>query len=372
MQAERKFLPYINEYKFFLAMVVLIGHFYNYIGGRTIYGIRLIGGAGAKAVDAFFLISGFLLFYSLYYKNDNSFKRVKDWLSFYKLKFKRIYPPYFIAITIAIFTQPLFSSIHRDTMLTLTGDTISAFNSQVVLLNLPTFTDIFLHLTMLHNLTPQYNSTILGPVWYVSAEWIFLLLSPLFWILLTNKKSKRLKHVGVFFVLFIELLGLWISHNNDMLQNVIRNLPVFVSGMFIAKYYIENSYKKLFGFILNTFLYLLLLDPTQNWLSCIFILGFLFLLSKKVKCILEGIFKFINLKRLSMYTYQIYLFHMLAIPLAFGVSLHFFNLEGTWLCLTSALLTILFLIVLIYIEVKFEKVVQKNAKKSKNQNTSSA
>lgn len=113
MKEEYKTLEFINGYKLVLCFIVIIGHFYNYIGGRTIWGIRLLGAAGAKAVDAFLFISGFLMVYSVVQRKQEPYRSLRTSCRFLKNKFLRLYPVYFLAITTASVTQPFFSKTQR-------------------------------------------------------------------------------------------------------------------------------------------------------------------------------------------------------------------------------------------------------------------
>lgn len=346
-------IPYINGYKMVLTIVVIIGHFYNYIGGRTVWQIRLIGGAGAKAVDAFLYISGFLLIWSTYGKEKSDDKwggNIRCGLmAYYMRKWKRLYPAYFFAIIIAIISQPLFSRIQRDVLIHLTGEVVGAFDSPALILGFPNICDVLAHLFMLQGVFYKYNCTILGPAWYMGTEWICILASPFLLTLFFNKNRKKL--YDFLLLLLFQAGGFLISRNGDMQQHIVRNLPVYIAGMLYAKYIVKNDKGGICALKCNIGIYLLLLNPAQNWLSCFFIFIFTILIENRDKNKKDS-----KLGEISHYTYQLYLLHMIAIPVGFGVSISFFSFTGLYLCICAGLLAILCL----YLLVKAELLIEKN------------
>lgn len=267
MSRKYQTLEYVNSYKLILCLMVVVGHFYNYIGGRYIWGIRLIG----------------------------------------------------------------------------------AFGSPAVILPFPDIKDLLVHFTMMHGVFLKYNTTILGPAWYMGTEWICILLSPII-VSVIHYKGKLSYVIKTSILIWgCVLLGLYISRDTDMLQTFVRNFPLFLCGMIIAEVYFEKC-NKAFGLtnLVIISVYLMLLDFKQNWLSCGLIWCIVILIfwgeSVFLFQIIKKLLEVSIFRKLSKMTYSIYMFHMIMIPAAFKIAYEC-GLNGFLMCVTAGVISIILILI---------------------------
>lgn len=322
---------FINGMKFICCLMIVIGHIYNYVGGRTIWGIRLIGGMGAKAVDVFFFFTAFLTIYSLFRKEITGYE-------FIKKRFFRLYPAYIVVLAAAFFTSPLRSKMQEEVLIYLTGKNIGAFDAAYHYVpQFPEFMNMLQHCLLIHGIfSKDYGTGILGPLWTMSIEWFFyMILAVAIGIGFRGdnlkKRTGQLVLHGLYILSILGGLGLYLFYDKtDMQQNPLRNIPVFLMGMLIALGYCQIISKKEMVVVSALGLaYLFLLDPSQNWLSCGMLLVALLLLTGNEKQrdkfpirIMTGMSRLLSgkwMERGCRLSYALYLCHMLVIPFGFSI-----------------------------------------------------
>ena len=119
-RTDRDNLIFINGIRVFLCLMVFVSHYYNFLGGRYIHGIRMIGALGSRAVDVFFFLTGF--FTLLSYRS-----RKTDPLRYFGHKLGRLYPEYVPALIIAAVSYPLVTASQEELLIRLTGSNTGAF-----------------------------------------------------------------------------------------------------------------------------------------------------------------------------------------------------------------------------------------------------
>ena len=139
---ERNETSFINGIKSILCFMVLISHFYNYIGGKQVLGIPMVGAFGARAVDVFFFLSGFLTVFAYIKKNKKSEQKkfiVKRWF--------RLYPVYLVCLACAFFFTQFLTKVQSNTLIFFNGNTVGAYGYQYLPQeNLPSMMDFISHL----------------------------------------------------------------------------------------------------------------------------------------------------------------------------------------------------------------------------------
>ena len=146
----------IYGYKVLLCFLVVSGHMYNFIGGRYIWGIPMLGGIGARAVDGFFLITAFLTMLSYEKRPCNSKK-------FIMKRFWRLYPVYIVCLLLAYITEPIRTGIQEKILFYLTGNNIGAWGMSYVKEPFASVNDFLQHVFLIHGIFDKTSeTTILG------------------------------------------------------------------------------------------------------------------------------------------------------------------------------------------------------------------
>jgi|GEM_PF-2703430 len=356
---ERNETSFISGTKTILCSLVLISHFYNYIGGKQVVGIPMVGAFGGRAVDVFFFLSGFLTVFAYIKKNKRSERKtfiIKRWF--------RLYPVYFICITCAFCITNIMTSVQSSVLIFLNGSTIGAFGyNYLPQKNLPGMMDLFSHWLLLHGtIIKPYGGTILGPAWSLSVEWLFYIFMAIAFILyfsaerLLSKKGILFVY-SVYFGSIVEGMVLLIQNKTDDMQGFLRNFPVFLLGVIIAQYYHRKqlNWKNVIIISIGV-IYLFLLCPIQNWTSAgmivlIIILLFcnysqFFFLKNPMKVLSSKV-----MKELSELSYAIYLVHMLVMPFAFTVAIKIgimYSLNKQVILVIAAVLFLIFVLVVAF------------------------
>lgn len=341
---------FLDGIKVLLVLMVLTTHFYNYVGGRHVWGVRLIGALGPRAVDVFFFLSGFLTIYTYIKKSSIEKQR------FYLLKrFFRIYPVYFFAIILAYFSEPICSLSQKGTLLRYTGNNIAAYGAVINGKSLAGSNDLFQHLLLIQGMfTDGYRTTLLGPAWSMPVEWFYYIVMALvFVIVYKTKRSKPVIGKPLFYVAYalslIMGLALFVRTGEDNMQTFIRNLPLFFIGMIVAMFYhrVVSYCEFLISFGVGL-LYLLLLSPSQNFISAGIIMiavGLMFLPSNGLAGMIGRATTFLSKKLFCMgckISYSVYLLHMLIMPIAFEFSAMIAKLLGFSRVMETIIAAILF------------------------------
>lgn len=255
--------------------------------------LSLVGYVSYCGVDIFVFASGIGCFHSLH--------RTKDDISFYKRRFMRIMPTYFVFIVFWI----AFRAI---------TDPLST-------------TDILGNFFALQGFTEQENIF----NWYISFIILMYVMSPLFYGLATSIKGK-LSHFGVVALLTVFSVIFW---DTEMLVIISCRVPIFYIGMLFGKYCVNNGEmtKKvvvewMLGILLGIGLLLWaaitltfpLWEKGFYWYPFIFITPGLCLILSAVRRFLDrwaaGRFLTAALEKAGNYSFEVYLVHILCIDIA--------------------------------------------------------
>ena len=174
----------------FLALYVVLDHTLEYSGyvdelARPLFFLR----AGRYAVDAFVILSGFVIFCLL----D---KRTEDYRSFVTRRFFRLYPVAILmfAVAVPVSLLRLWNITHASAYSS--PEHIHSVTSTVHAWWAHWTWNTLLHGTLLHGLVPdrvlpRASEAFLDPAWSISLEWQFYLVAPLCYWLATKSRGTR-------------------------------------------------------------------------------------------------------------------------------------------------------------------------------------
>jgi peptidoglycan/LPS O-acetylase OafA/YrhL len=219
--------------RFFAAIYVVFYHFLVSNLSISFLPLRNVLSAGHCAVGFFFVLSGFVLTYSYVPSGPHSIKL----LSFWKARFSRIYPAYFLAFLLAAPFQ-IAGSI-RVNGLTIAIEKLSA--------------GAVLYLTLLQSWTPWTAWYWNIPAWSLSVEVFFYFCFPFAALRLCKVPPRTcLKLAGVIWLLGLAAPALYCafwpvaSHTPLPLgqvaleTNPIMRLPEFLAGMLIGRIFVSG------------------------------------------------------------------------------------------------------------------------------------
>ncbi len=303
------------------ALLVVMFHF-TMRRPEANYGFKL----GVTAVDLFFLMSGFVIFFSL--------DRIKSWQDFVKKRFVRLYPTYWACMLI-------------------TGAVLYYYFDSKSPSPLPFLTRFAANMTMFQAWFGQKDLD--GPYWTLIVEMQFYIIMLLFY---QFQKLKVFEKYGLLIVLISGLYGIDVWRNNvqtfyNFLTNyipIINHFPVFYAGIIFYLGFKEGfSKQRILYLVISFFAQLLLFNDGGrshmyvNFQTYIFMLisyfGVMTLFVKqKINFIAIKPFLFLGQISYTLYLLHQYLGKWVLIPILMN-RYHF----AYW----SALLTTLFLIIIL-------------------------
>ncbi len=314
--ADKDKLLFINGIRVILCSMVLVSHFYNFLGGRYIHGIRVIGAIGARAVDVFFFLTGF--FTLLSYEN----RKMKP-VFYFGHKLKRLYPEYVPALIIVALTYPLFTASQEMILRLFTGSNIGAWGGTYTIAGFPSIRSFLLYLFFSNGIIPVDFDHFFGVAWCLPVEvYFYLIFSILMLIsfLIKDIKAQRVLCKGAFIISLIAGVVQRLIAGEDAQQTLIRSLPVMFMGVLMAEIFREERSKKMLEIVMIGvgMVYLFLLDPSQNWISVgiIFFVVLMLLFPDKS----EGVRKLLSSKLFvwgGSISFSFYLIHTTSIALVF-------------------------------------------------------
>ncbi|MFZ4455585.1 MAG: acyltransferase family protein [Bacteroidales bacterium] len=299
------------------AMIVVVFHVFEYADVRP-FGYMF---AAQPAVDVFFLLSGFIILYTLNQKDGG--------LQFFIRRFFRIYPLYFIILVIHLFI-------------------IYPFDNSQQYWNKLAFNLFFIPFG--ENL---YNSFIVGVAWSTSFEWYFYILITIF---LMFKLQKRRLSIFLIFILFTvyfvnRYLMPYIVSNPEPNKSISMipgsyHIFMFLLGVVIFLFY--DRIKKfgsrnliLLSFLISNILFMTLALMPYHPLFALFVVPLVFISWLKVE--INGLFQFERfVSRALIYlgeiSFSIFLSHMIFVKIFMPIAK-----ESVYLyALLVLILTILF------------------------------
>jgi peptidoglycan/LPS O-acetylase OafA/YrhL len=233
-----KFLDGIRGYS---ALIVVIYHallftYYNNTITESLFLDKLFSiiKLGYLSVGVFIILSGFCLAIPVV-NNELNFKGgIRRYI---KRRFKRIIPPYYIALTLSIVIILMFPvlQVNSDTK----WDTKIPINLE----------NIGAHFLLIHNLKTYWISKINGAHWSVALEWQIYFLFPI--MLFIWKKTNWLLSLTVTFV-FSYLINIYLSFTRP------QYIVLFFLGVLAAFYTFNNENKLKFNKNFSYFLIALL------------------------------------------------------------------------------------------------------------------
>lgn len=256
---DKRYLNHIESIRAFAALSVAVFHFTNHYNGESFLilnkDIRSVFSYGAQGVEMFYIISGFIISFSLY----KSQYTISNYFRYLSKRFIRIFPPYLTTIVLITLIGIVFTKF-------LWGGTYDIKFRQIIANSL-FIVDSIPHFSLLSE-------------WFTDNKWI----NPIFPTLKVELQFYIL--IGLIFPLInrnklflvfssIVLLILGVITKED--YTVLVNIPFFILGI-IAFYIFEKGWKTEFVVILAiTFLTLAfnysLEDLIVSIISLMLILG---------------------------------------------------------------------------------------------------
>lgn len=216
-----KYIPGLDALRGFAALLVVIGHvglIKNDLGLTVMKFERWnFFNLGDIAVTFFFVLSGFLITYLLLLESENSNINIGK---FYIRRILRIWPLYFLLLTIGLFIYP-FASQYVD----LLPDNKEITGAK----------DILLHVFLFPNLADQSNPLCFQS-WSIGIEEQFYIVYPILFFL--SKKYNT--SLSKFLLLFVAAIFLLRFLNTTLTENHIENVPINTLSSFFYEASFDN------------------------------------------------------------------------------------------------------------------------------------
>lgn len=275
-----------------------------------------LGGNGWIGVVLFFLISGFLLYqslYTLFCKNNYSVFVIFNWI---KRKFIRFIPLFYLALFIGFIWHAHYIWLKN--------------------IGQPSYENLFMHILFLHGFFPNYCANILGVEWYIGVLAIFICIVPFLF-----KYINSLKKSIIVFIVSIPITYLITTYLNTLkpttlspfvYQNylnafgIVENVSTLLLGIVLYHVYhnlpnISIRHKVLVSYILLAISFILLIQNLYTQSTVLLmnthtVWGIIFSLFIVSQMIHENYFIcYPFLKLIGQYSWPIYLFHFFIIHL---------------------------------------------------------
>ncbi len=315
------FFPRINALRFMAALAVIITHIElikGAFGHKDIWKNPVIFNLGGLGVYFFFVLSGFLITYLLLVEKENYTKiKIKD---FYIRRLLRIWPLYYLVISIGFFLLPYFPSIQIPYLKNVVENSF--------------YQNLLLYMIMLPNLGYSIYSAFphIGQAWSIGVEEQFYIIWP--WIVAKSRSLLRTLVFIFFFLIAIKIIVLllgnyyrteaWYIHLKSFIA-MTKFESMAIGG--IGAYFLQQKKEAIPGLVYHslTFNVSILLIPiliyvTPNFLqdgihivySLIFLVIILNVAStKKLWLNLENK----TLDFLGRISYGLYMYHLMLIPI---------------------------------------------------------
>ena len=217
-EISREILP-LTSFRFLTAFIVFLFHLRIHFDWKIgIHDIDKFINKGAIFMSAFFVLSGFIMYYT--YQNAD-FSSKKNLHNYYLKRLARIYPVYFIVSVLSLYT--LFK--------------LNIFQiCSLVAVN------IFLLQAFFYGL---FSYWINGGMWSLSVEAFFYALFPFLKKLLDFFQKHKIKLAILFYIwsIFPSIIFLNFGRVDDLYVNPVFRLGEFCSGIITAMFFLENKDK---------------------------------------------------------------------------------------------------------------------------------
>lgn len=294
MEKEKKQLGHIESLRALAALMVLVFHFlsFNGVDGYLIGNaqIRESSKFGAQGVELFYIISGFVIYYSLSKTNSSSY----NYLKYIGKRFARIFPPFLGVLILICLVELIWKGEYGYTL-------------KQVLENATLTVDIF------------RDSEWMNPIFVtLKVEFSFYLV--IGFLVIWMRKSRWIYAL----ILVLSLLSVLFFHSMD----IVHNIPFFVAGIACSEIYRLKNVLLNSVLLAGSLLILIFIFPWEDIL--VLGIGITFLLWVKIK---SG-----WLEWMGQFSYSLYLTH----GLSGGLFLFVFKNENyvnlnSWLALILAL-----------------------------------
>lgn len=192
------------------------------------YGVAL---PSAKiAVNLFMLVSGFLMMANALARKDTEpLSTGKSWIRFWIRRYFRLAPAYYLSLALAVASSTYFLSGYYELQKLNPSLWVGSTVYDPMRIEY-TPTNLFVHITFLFGLHPEYSFSTFLPDWSLGLEMQFYTIFPLLFLICTRigvAKTSLLIGIPVF------LLGKWIASNINYFEPslLILRLNYFLAGM---------------------------------------------------------------------------------------------------------------------------------------------
>ena len=277
----------------------------------------LQGVLGHEAVNAFMLASGFLIFYQASISKSYQGLKTKAGIkNFYIRRFFRIAPAYYVVFIIALLSS-VYIGMAREIISDIFPNTATNMDRYFIE---DYITSFFMHITFFFGLIPQYAFSTPLPDWSLGLEMQFYLIFPLLFVF--YKKNFSIALTGTLIIMMaLSVLSFKAGLHFPMPSFLPLKFHNFAAGITLAYLYI-NTQETPFSF-----------NPSNIFIICITLLfltignetllipvGFIaiwwFLIlddkkTKRLKSLINIIFKHKSSKFLADISYSLYIIHLL-------------------------------------------------------------
>ncbi len=300
MEKGKKHLGHIESLRALAALMVLVFHFlsFNGVDGFLIgnAGIRESSQFGAQGVELFYIISGFVIYYSLSNTNPASY----NYLKYIWKRFARIFPPFLGTLILICLVALIWKGNY-------------GYNPRQILQNATLTVDIF------------RDSQWMNPI-FVTLKVEFLFYLVIGFLVIWMRKSQWIYGL----ILFSSLLSVLFFHSID----IVHNIPFFAAGIACSEIYRSKNILLNSVILAGSLFVLIAIFPWEDIL--VLGIGITFLLWVKIKSAW--------LEWLGQFSYSLYLTHGLSGGLFLFVfkNEHYVNLNSWHALILASVVAIIF------------------------------
>lgn len=339
MQNKSVYFPNLNGIRFIAAALVIFHHIDQYLPyfGYSEWHLKTMEIVGRLGVILFFVLSGFLITYLLL-AEEESFKKISV-KNFYIRRILRIWPLYFLVITLALLVIPHII-------------TVPGFEKDKI------YTDFgwkaFLYFTFFANLADAIYPMIpcATQAWSIGTEEQFYLVWPVLFRAIKKHRVKLMLGIVAFYLAVFYFLHFSISDFIPYKIYIFKFWKIFnIDCMAIGGFFAIMLYQGKTKLFLNKWLFYVVLAVTIGMISAGVLIPYIhnefyavlfgiiivnFAANKNIGISLENPV----LHYLGKISYGIYMYHIIAIVICLKVLTYFNVMSNLGIILSTFLLTI--------------------------------
>jgi peptidoglycan/LPS O-acetylase OafA/YrhL len=287
MSAPSQRIGVINALRAFAAIFVAWGHF---VSGQGKY-LALSGKYGYLGVHIFFVISGFVIPWSLY----RSRYALRDYSRFLLKRNVRLYPPYLASIAVTILaTNLVMAPVFHLPQLTVTAR------------------DLLAHLGYLNDIIHVHWVNVAYWTLAIEFQW-YLLVGLMFPLLATRSKLARFAGIA-------GMMAAYFVAGNDRL--IFHSLPIFLVGVFVFQYRVGLTVlREMLGLI--AVMVLAMIGPIGWIVACVSV--------TTAMLIAFSAFQSPTIERVGDVSYSLYLLHLPVGLTLIGCLSHWLPYSGSYM-----------------------------------------